>query len=87
MISDLSVSSRVNCHGLAQHIDKATIMVGAREEEGTEGIGRGCRGGNSGQRNRFRRLSVNHSLQVRENVSPSSVEEPRAGIAMVEKWF
>ena len=39
----------------AQHVGNAKIAVEVREEEGTEDIGRCCRGGESGHRYRFAR--------------------------------
>ena len=58
MISDSSIP----CKGFGkvlykatQHVGKAKIAVEVREEEGTEDIGRCCRGEDSGQRCRFSR--------------------------------
>ena len=61
----------------AQHVSKAKVAVEVREEEGTEDV---VEAEIVGRASLWPRV-------VRESILQVGIEEPRAKIARIEKWF
>jgi len=72
----------------AQQVGRATIAVGAREEENTEDISKCCRGGDSERRDRFGGLSTKwFPSSARERFLQVASKNHVKKLARVEKRF